>query len=1006
MKKYLYLLLFLPAVLWGQKTKKAQQTKDKALVALRAGDIELANSLLNTAAENYEKLEQWKSYIDCGLLLSSNLMEIKNYSLALQTANKFVTKALEKKQTTISLSLLYKNIGKIHYQQYNDKASLKALQKALNIREKLKPKDPELAKDYSNLAVLSRYANRYNQAIVYLEKAIKLQKEEIVLAKIYTEIATNYKLIGNFRKSLDYINQAITFLETTKDRKALAVALFEKGAILTTLKQNGRDRKYLFSALNIFESYSINDKENQVICYRQLANSYYQFAIGGYESKNGLDSAIIYYKKALGIAQKYVQNNSLEQVKITMELANVYANKQKIVVASGYLKEVESIGINLLDSKSIVVANFYTTKSEIALLKKNYTEAIAFSHESLLATLPNYSDTNPYKNPSLAILSKSISNDIVTDCLARKARVLTQAYKQTQNQKYLTMALQTVELFDEMIDYIRVDFANSGTNIAWSDLTLDAYENALEICLALAQKTGKESYKEKAFYFSEKSKGLSLLEAFQNTKAQKIAGVDMVAELKLKLDISDIEQTVFQLEQQNKLANSTKIKALKQTLFVKKERYATMIADLEKNHKAYFNAKYKMEVLEVAAVRQMLQEDQALIEYFVGDSAIYIFKISQNNFEMLAVKGQQNMGEQVHDFREGIYSYFLNERDRNPQMLARYAEQYTTKAYELYQALVKPLGKLPHRLIIVPAGAICDMPFESLLTQKETAHTQFDKHSYFVKDKIISYAYSATLLQEMQTQNHRATPYTYLGFAPSFGKGSESIIRGKRYSLSPLAYNKVEVENIQKLLGQGDIYNGAAATESQFKALASQYSIIHFATHGLANSQDPDYSLLAFTEIKDSIENEFLYVKDMYNISLNADMVVLSACETALGKNFRGEGIMSIARGFSYAGAKSIFTTLWSVNDQATYQIVELFYRNLQKGMPKDEALQQAKITFITEGTVMTAHPFLWSPYIMIGDMSPLDSIQEDTYPWIWIVSGLLAVMLLLGYWWYTKPKK
>jgi CHAT domain-containing protein len=298
-------------------------------------------------------------------------------------------------------------------------------------------------------------------------------------------------------------------------------------------------------------------------------------------------------------------------------------------------------------------------------------------------------------------------------------------------------------------------------------------------------------------------------------------------------------------------------------------------------------------------------------------------------------------------------------------------------------------------LVIIPAGAMCDMPFESLLEELPSDPERFKTHAYLIKQHSINYAYSATLLKEMSEHEVAVGTETYLGFAPSFGEGASSVIRGKKYSLAPLTYNSVEVKNIQKLLGEGQIYEGEAATEDQFKKLAGNYSIIHFATHGLANNQDPDYSLLAFTEIKDEQENEFLYVSDMYNMELNAELVVLSACETALGKNFRGEGIMSLARGFSYAGAKSIFTTLWSVNDQATFQIVERFYKNLQDGLKKDEALQQAKLDFIENGSDLTAHPFLWSPYIMIGDTDELDSISSTTN-WVLVGGGFGALVLVL----------
>ncbi len=137
-----------------------------------------------------------------------------------------------------------------------------------------------------------------------------------------------------------------------------------------------------------------------------------------------------------------------------------------------------------------------------------------------------------------------------------------------------------------------------------------------------------------------------------------------------------------------------------------------------------------------------------------------------------------------------------------------------------------------------------------------------------------------------------------------------------------------------------------------------------------------DYSYLAFAEVKDSIENELLYVRDLYNLQLNADLVVLSACETAQGELQRGEGIISLARAFAYAGAKSIVTTLWVVDDAASKDLMKEFYLQLRKGKAKkntkDAALQAAKLKLVDGKDAVRKHPFFWAGFIAVGDMSAI----------------------------------
>ena len=171
------------------------------------------------------------------------------------------------------------------------------------------------------------------------------------------------------------------------------------------------------------------------------------------------------------------------------------------------------------------------------------------------------------------------------------------------------------------------------------------------------------------------------------------------------------------------------------------------------------------------------------------------------------------------------------------------------------------------------------------------------------------------------------------------------------------------------------------------------YSVIHLSTHGKADDRVGDYSFLAFTEIPDSLENEYLYVRDLYNLRLNADMVVLSACETGIGELQRGEGILSLARGFTYAGAKSIINSLWSVNDQSTKFLMERFYTYLLEGLDKDAALRQAKLDYLASGE--NADPYFWAAFVPVGDMSPVE-LKDKNINWLWGLGGISLVAILL----------
>lgn len=192
-----------------------------------------------------------------------------------------------------------------------------------------------------------------------------------------------------------------------------------------------------------------------------------------------------------------------------------------------------------------------------------------------------------------------------------------------------------------------------------------------------------------------------------------------------------------------------------------------------------------------------------------------------------------------------------------------------------------------------------------------------------------------------------------------------------RKAFSALEASGEEVITASKIW-KGDYYISSEATEDKFKKVADNYRIIHLSTHGVADNRAGDYSYLAFAQVPDSVENELLYVRDLYNMHLNADLVILSACETATGEMKLGEGIISLARAFAYAGAKSMVTSLWVANDVTTKNLMREFHTYLKKGLPKAQALRLAKLRYLDKHAGEVSHPFFWAGFVPIGDMSPI----------------------------------
>ena len=296
-------------------------------------------------------------------------------------------------------------------------------------------------------------------------------------------------------------------------------------------------------------------------------------------------------------------------------------------------------------------------------------------------------------------------------------------------------------------------------------------------------------------------------------------------------------------------------------------------------------------------------------------------------------------------------------------------------------------------LTIIPDGTLNYLPFELLLTEDvdTTKPINWFDLPYLFKKVNINYQYSARLAAMDRETNPKNNGV--LAFAPKY-KGYVSDDR----AFGNLIYNQRELESIKKYF-PGEFYGGADADKKTFLEKASDFKVIHLASHAMADNENPELSSLFFTDINQDSTQSPLYPYEIQSTPLNADLVVLSACQSGTGKLHRGEGVFSLARNFIAAGAKSVVNSLWKVDDESTSRLMGYFYENLAKGQRKSEALRNAKLTFLENADAMTSHPYFWSGFVLIGDDSPI--VKKSNKIW-WIPGGLL---LLIAVGWITHKR-
>jgi CHAT domain-containing protein len=351
--------------------------------------------------------------------------------------------------------------------------------------------------------------------------------------------------------------------------------------------------------------------------------------------------------------------------------------------------------------------------------------------------------------------------------------------------------------------------------------------------------------------------------------------------------------------------------------------------------------------------------------------------------EVYPLELDQNFGQNIQD----IHQILTN--PPTSQNFPTQLQQFSLLSQNLYQQLV-PFSIDPsiQQLLIIPDDILHYLPFEILCTNSIENPISFaaSNFGYLLKDYAIHYAYSLTLWQQALQKKSNKAPKKWIGFAPSFKTGNTYAQRAcEMNELYDLSCSKEEVNQIQTFFG-GDIFLGQEANKENFQQLAADYQIIHLATHACVDNQDGDLNRIFLVD-------DFLNNNDLSNYNLNADLAVLSACNTGSGEIIKGEGIYSISRGFIMAGVPSTLTTLWSVDDCTTSNLMQSFYQKLDEGLSKAAALRNAKLEHLENAEVITTHPYFWAAFIQSGNPN---AIKRSSFRYWWVALAIIAALGVL----------
>jgi CHAT domain-containing protein len=538
----------------------------------------------------------------------------------------------------------------------------------------------------------------------------------------------------------------------------------------------------------------------------------------------------------------------------------------------------------------------------------------------------------------------------------------------------------------------------------------DFYALAIEVRMRLYGLTGSPSDVAAALSLSERARARNLIDLLTEARAGLTKGMspqDADRNLRLEREISALTQTLLRMRGLENVAGA----ALVERKLSDRMKEQDELEAAAKKSGARSARAIAGRPLSAGEIQQLLDDDTVLLQYSLGERHSHLWTVTQTGIEYQPLAGRAEMERAAEQLRQALTAYEPRRAGQSDlQYLSRRRaapEQYRQSALELGRLLLgsvaaKLSGK---RVVIVADGVLQYIPFESLLVPA-TADSQTLPHTPLLMQNEVVYQPSASTLALLRGTRRRGNAHKTVAVLadPVFDSNDRRIravgggraaaaalkhppskeltrslrdvgdLGGEDFVLMKLDYSLQEANAITAVAPRGSWMKAVGFKASRATVMSPalrQFSIVHFATHGLVNQKHPELSgiVLSLVDERGQPADGYLSLRDIYHLDLPADLVVLSACQTGLGKQVRGEGLIGLTRGFMYAGATRVVVSLWRVDDRATAELMKRFYRHMlgKNKVPAAAALRRAKIEMAGAGGSWSA-PYYWAGFVLQGD--------------------------------------
>ncbi|BAY93195.1 MULTISPECIES: CHAT domain-containing tetratricopeptide repeat protein [unclassified Tolypothrix] len=884
------------------------------------------------------------------------------------------------------------NIGLVYSALGEKQKALEYYNNALPLMRVVGEKRGE-ATTLNNIGLIYSDLGEKQKALAYFNNVLPLRRtvgDKTGEAITLNNIGRVYDILGEKQKALEYYNHALPLYRGVGNRTGEAITLNNIGAVYDALGEKQKALELYNNALPLLRA--VGDKAREATSLNNLG--------GIYDALGEKQKALEYYNNALllrrAVGDKTGVANTLNNIGVVYDALgekqkaleyynNALLLRREVGDKAGEATTLTNIGTvyDALGNKQKALEYYNNALPLRRAVGDKAGEATTLNNIGLVYDgLGEKQKGWEFYNNAL-LLYRAVSNR------EGEATSLSNIALLEQSRGNLQAARTNIEAAIKIIEELRTKINSKELRSSYFATQQGVYKFYIDLLMELHKKDPSKAYDALALHYSERSRARSLIELLNEANAKILKGanpelIQQERDLRQKIDAKDtLRQNLQTSANKNDLVTKAALQRLSKEISNLLTQYQELQAKIRATSPVYAqlsNIDPEKNILKLPQIQQQLDKDTLLLQYSLGEERSYLWAVTPTSMQVYTLPPRQEIEKLTQQLIQDLKSPIVSEAT-------------IASSKKLSQIILAPVAdKLPgKRLVIVADGALQTLPFAALPDLSATKYQPL-----MVNHEIVNLPSASTIaFQRQQLANRKPAPKALAILADPVYSATDERVTGKTENTSVgsnlelersalersarslkrsgwdrLVNTATEAKEILKLLPASSRLEAlnfdANYNQATSKAL-NQFRILHFATHGFVNQDQPQLSgiVLSLFDQKGTPISGYLRLADLFNQDYPAELIVLSACETGLGKNVNGEGLIGLTRGLMYAGAARVAVSLWQVSDEGTSILMQEFYKQmLQQNKTPASAMRAAQTKLWQDGR----SPYEWAAFTVQGE--------------------------------------